>query len=310
MRAISGKHKGRLAAGMIAVAFFGAPAGAADSRAVPDFSGRWGRNAFDYERLPTGPIPIVNMRRVGKDAARPILGGGESLPLMGDWHNPNLKPEAAEVLRKRGLISLGGENFPDPSNQCYPFQPPYASTIQLALEMLQTGNEIVILYNQDDQVRHIHMNAPHPAHVTPSAMGDSVGHYEGDTLVIDTIGVETGPLAMIDRYGTPFSDRLHLVERYHLIDAKEAQADIKRHEAVAGRIGGPPGAIPVVLDYPKALRLDLTVDDPGVFYKPWSAQVTYLRSTLPWNEVVCAENHAEYYLGKDTAIPTAAKPDF
>ena len=54
------------------------------------------------------------------------------------------------VLRKRGLISLGGENFPDPSNQCYPFQPPYAFTIQLALEMLQTGNEIVCAENHTE----------------------------------------------------------------------------------------------------------------------------------------------------------------
>jgi hypothetical protein len=298
-------------AAALATVILSAPAtDATEAPVIPDFSGRWGRDAFDFERLSTGPAPIVNMRRVGTDAARLIVGGGESLPLTGDWHNPNLKPEAAEVLRKRGLISLGGENFPDPSNQCHPFQPPYAFTIQLALQMLQTRNEVVILYNQDDQVRHIHLNVPHPVHLIPSAMGDSVGHYEGDTLVVDTIGVETGPLAMIDRYGTPFSGRLHLVERYHLIDAKLAQADIARHQAVAGRIAGPPGGVPLDFGYPKALRLDVTIEDPGVFYQPWSAQITYLRAKLTWNELVCAENPTEYYLGKNTAVPTAAQPDF
>ena len=46
-------------------------------------------------------------------------------------------------------------------------------------------------------VRRVRMNQLHPAQVTPSWYGDSVGHYEGDTLVIDTVGVKTGPLAMV-----------------------------------------------------------------------------------------------------------------
>jgi hypothetical protein len=71
------------------------------------------------------------------------------------------------------------------------------------------------------------MNQPHPAKVVPSAHGDSVGHYEGDTLVIDTVGVKVGPYTMIDRLGTPYTEALHVVERYRLIDyeaAVEAQA--------------------------------------------------------------------------------------
>ena len=59
---------------------------------------------------------------------------------------------------------------------------------------------------------------PHPAHVTPSWYGDSVGHYEGDTLVIDTVGVKSGPFAMVDMYGTPYAAALHVVERYRLLD--------------------------------------------------------------------------------------------
>jgi hypothetical protein len=50
------------------------------------------------------------------------------------------------------------------------------------------------------------MNEPHPARVTPSWYGDSVGHYEGDTLVIDTIGVKIGPISMVDMYGTPHTE--------------------------------------------------------------------------------------------------------
>ena len=50
--------------------------------------------------------------------------------------------------------------------------------------------------------------------VTPAWYGDSVGHYEGDTLVIDTVGIKVGPFAMVDMYGTPHSAALHVVERY------------------------------------------------------------------------------------------------
>jgi hypothetical protein len=62
------------------------------------------------------------------------------------------------------------------------------------------------------------MNQPHPARVTPSWFGDSVGHYEGDALVIDTVGVKIGPFAMVDMYGTPHSPALHVVERCRLLD--------------------------------------------------------------------------------------------
>jgi hypothetical protein len=71
------------------------------------------------------------------------------------------------------------------------------------------------------------MNQPHPATVTPSWYGHSVGRYDGDTLVIDTVGIKSDrPFAMVDMYGTPYTKALHVVERYRLIDyeaAKEAQ---------------------------------------------------------------------------------------
>jgi hypothetical protein len=62
------------------------------------------------------------------------------------------------------------------------------------------------------------MNQPHPAQVAPSWYGDSVGRYEGDTLVIDTVGIKVGPYSMIDLYGTPYTNALHVVERYRLLD--------------------------------------------------------------------------------------------
>ena len=61
------------------------------------------------------------------------------------------------------------------------------------------------------------LNQTHPANVAPSWYGDSVGHYEGDTLVIDTVGVKVGPFAMLDMFGTPFTEALHVIERYRLL---------------------------------------------------------------------------------------------
>lgn len=88
--------------------------------------------------------------------------------------------------------------------------------------LLQQPDKITIVYDYDHQVRHVRMNEPHPSRVTPSWYGDSVGHWERDRLVIDTIGVKSGPFAMLDIYGTPYTDALHVVERYRLIDHEVA----------------------------------------------------------------------------------------
>jgi hypothetical protein len=139
-------------------------------------------------------------------------------------------------------------------------------------------------------------------------IGDSVGHYEGDTLVVDTVGIKTDrPAAMIDMYGTPYTQGLHVVERYRLIDyeaAKEAQERAGKENV---RI---PGWAPDPNYRGKGLQLQFTVEDEGVFTMPWSATVTYLRASIEWPEIVCAENTHEYYAGKDTAVPTSDKPDF
>jgi hypothetical protein len=160
----------------------------------------------------------------------------------------------------------------------------------------------------------VRMNQPHPAQVTPSWHGDSVGHYEGDTLVIDTVGIKVGRYTMIDRFGTPYTEALHVVERYRFLDyetAKEAQErGQKEWPAVP--------AYPVDPDYKgKGLQLEFTVEDEGVFTMPWTATITYRRALREvWDERICAENVQEYYAGhqyyseKDARVPTADKPDF
>jgi hypothetical protein len=282
------------------------PALADDESNSPDFSGRWGRNAFNFEAKAQGPKPLYNLKRLPNGANDP----GQ---LVGDYKNPILKPEAAEIVRKNGLLATAGLGFPDPSNQCRPYAPPFNYAMQLGVEILPKKDGFTLTYNQDDQVRRIRMNSQHPAGLKPSAMGDSVGHWEGDTLVVDTVGISHGPFTMIDRWGTPHSDALHIVERFRLIDGAQAKAAQESHEKADGRVGGVPGAMAINPDSNlKGLQVELTVEDPVYLTTPWAAFVTYRRLSdrMPWTEQVCAENPTEYYENAWIGLPKADRPDF
>jgi hypothetical protein len=139
--------------------------------------------------------------------------------------------------------------------------------------------------------------------------GHSVGWYEGDTLVVDTVGIKVAPFSTVDAFGTPHSKALHVVERYRLIDG-EAAAEIQRtHGAIPNRVNTPYGRGVVDPDTSKkGLQVEFTVEDPAVFTTPWSGQITYRRLIGDWPEAVCAEN--PHFLGTDAAIPMAHTSDF
>ena len=286
-----------------AVSMTGASAATQTAAPIPDFSGLWGRNAFDFEPAPHGPKPVDNLVRLPN-------GAGNASMLAGDHNNPLLKPEAAAIVKRRGELALSGASVPDPSNQCAPFAPPFTFSMELGVQLLQAKDHVTFLYNQDDQVRRIWMNRPHPKNLTPSPMGDSIAHYEGDTLVVDTVGVATGPLAMIDRYGTPRSSSAHIVERYRLIDGAAAKQAAERHI----RENGPMGLAGAVLVDPKysgkGLQLEIRIEDPGVFTTPWSAVVTYRRAIGPWLEQVCAEDSIDREQGRQPLMPVSPAADF
>jgi hypothetical protein len=289
--------------GQVVAPTIGPDSGTQRAVSIPDFSGIWGHPYWpSFEPPVSGPGPITNKLR-GPN------GAGNGVRLVGDYTAPILKPLAAEIVKKKGEMELNG-GAPTTYNQCWPQGVPFIF-FNYGMQMLQQPHQITILYSQD-QVRHVRMNEPHPAQVTPSWSGDSVGHYEGDTLVIDTVGVKTDrPFAMLDMYGTPYSQALHVVERYQLIDfeaAKEALARNAKENVLLS-----PGIIPLDFDpnyRGKHLQLQFTVDDPGVFTMPWSAAITYARPLGEWPEYACAENPHEYYSGKDAAVPRADKPDF
>ncbi len=290
-------------------AFAAGSAPAAPGASVPDFSGIW-THQWDpgFEALDSGPTAPVNLARLPD-------GRSNVAQLVGDWHNPILKPEAAETVRKLGEESKSHFGFHNPRNQCWPMGLPFVLSSN-GVQILDRGDHLMILYRQDHQVRHVRMNAPHPAKPVPSYYGDSVGHYEGDTLVIDTIALKPGPFAMLDWFGTPQSPGLHVVERYRLLDYDKAKDGIRR--AFRDNTINPAGVPPVTdLNYRgKWLQLLFTVDDPNVFTMPWSATVTYGPERPPpkglgaWPEYVCAENPYKYGTEEDVQVPTAKLADF
>lgn len=272
--------------------------------AVPDFSGAWAHPSLGFGPPLSGPGPVRNLSRLPS-------GAGNFDLLVGDYRSPILKPSAAEIVRQRGALSMSGHPFPDPDNQCLQNPVPYILW-NFDIEILQQPDKVTLIYEHDDDYREVRMNGTHPAKITPSIHGDSIGHYEGDVLVIDTVGVKLGPYRMLDRLGTPYTETLHVVERYRLIDFDAAMAAEERAEKEWPRVGDN-----VDRGYRgRGLQLEFRVEDPGVFTMPWSATQTYLRAARKaWEERICAENvqhdyEGHYYSDKDAHLPTAEKPDF
>jgi hypothetical protein len=265
---------------------------------------RWGKNVFNFEGMPSGPQPLRNLSR------RPD-GTGNAGQLVGDYNNPILKPAAAAEVKRQGEISKTGTAFQDPANQCAPQGPPWILR-QQEIRFMQERDQVTILYMLDGHVRRIRLNSTHPANVKPTWSGDSIGHYEGDTLVVDTIGMKLGPVTMSDNFGSPQSEAMHVVERYRVIDYAEAKAAFDANEKDFGRVDTANGnGVFIDFDYRgKGLQLEFIVDDPNVFTAKWGAKVTYLKAGGIWQEQVCAENTREYYDDIDTKIPAAEPPDF
>src|SRR5271154_6900986 len=191
-------------------------------------------------------------------------------------------------------MELSGTVHPSPHNQCWPEQTPFIFQSEFGMQMIQHKDKITLLYLSDHQVRHVRMYVPHSEHPTPSWQGESVGHYEGDTLVIDTIGQKVGPLSMADKYGTPISAALHVIERYRLIDGAVARDLQRKHESTYFGAGSSPatneyGRGDIDPDTTKpGLQVEITVDDPATFTTPWSALVTFRHVLGEWPEAVCA----------------------
>ena len=275
------------------------PANSEPGSSIPNLTGNWRHQSLPgFEPLAYGPTSLRNLSRAN--------GVSNYDQLVGDYRNPILKPAAADIVKKFGELSKAGITYPSPANQCWPEPVPYIFKT-FGMEMLQENDQVTFLYDEGPDVRRVRLNQSHPARVAPSWYGDSVGHYEGDTLVIDTVGTRTDrPYPMLDLYGTPYTRSLHVVERYRLITYEEAQDGLKREATENRRIAGD-------LDpnyRGKFLQVTFTVEDEGVFTTPWSATITYRPGREPFSEAVCAENQHEYYNNGDSNVPKADRLDF
>jgi hypothetical protein len=179
-------------------------------------------------------------------------------------------------MKKDNDEVLAGKIGYTPGSSCKPSGVPVFMLDGGPFYFVQTPKEVQIIASEDSQVRHIYMNVPHSKNPKPSWYGESVGHYEnGDTLVIDTIGLNTE--TFVDQFRTPHTDKLHVVERWHLVN------------------GG------------TTIEIEVTIDDPDTFNQPWKGMVRLQRGQQPFTEFVCAEGNLNLF---DYGIPKADKPDF
>jgi hypothetical protein len=279
------------------------PARGAETAAVPNFAPDdttgWLAQDDEFIPPPSGPGPIVS------DPAHPYVSFYKfpSNPRpsfrVADLSNPILLPWTRERLRKVNERSLSGQVVAIPKERCWPVGVPTFLVLPATpVYFLQTPKEVLMIWMQDHQVRRVSLNVPHSANPKPSWYGESVGHYDGDTFVVDTIGITIN--TFVDNYQTPHSEQLHVIERFHMIDQG------------------------------KTLEVNVHVEDPGAFTTPWDAMQRYKRvepgvadvtdafnalsSTSragPILEASCAENPNSLFGAEGASpIPQTEKPDF
>jgi hypothetical protein len=203
--------------------------------ATPDFSGVWNamRNNYDFSSFSKGDPPMTPWGQEQFNKAKPSQG-------------------------PRG-VTLSETN--DMVYKCTPAGMPYIYLQLFPMQIVQTPKEVIEIFESDHTVRHIFIDGrKHPDDLTPTYNGHSIGHWEGDTLVVDTIGMN-GKL-WLDRLGHPESDQMHIVERIRRTDTN-------------------------------TLQVDFTFDDPKSYPKPWTAVLRFqLRPGWEIMEDVCEDNYA------------------
>jgi len=264
-----------------ACAALAAGAAAQPKASPPDFSSNnaaWLTFFVDFSIVPGTTSPLRNdpaHPRVSNQEA--ALTGKQPNYFIADLANSTiLKPWVVERMKKDNAEVLAGKIGFTPHSSCaaagvpgfhlYGFQPLY---------FVQTPKEVVMIYSNDQQVRRVYLDVPHSANPKPSWYGESVGHYEGDTLVVDTIGLNDK--TFVDNFRTPHTEKLHVVERIKLVDGD------------------------------KKMQVDITFEDPDAFNAPWSVIQRYDRVQRQMDEEICAENNQHLF---DYHIPVSDKPDF
>jgi hypothetical protein len=119
-------------------------------------------------------------------------------------------------MKKDNDEVLAGKIAYSPAQSCKPQGIPDYLLSPGPFIFLQTPTKVIIVEESSQQWQHIYLNVSLSENPKPSWFGESVGHYEGDTLVVDTIGLNSKTFVDTDR--TPHTEKLHVEERWHLID--------------------------------------------------------------------------------------------
>src|SRR5215470_132188 len=221
----------------------------------PDLTGVWQGGSTQrgsWEEANTG----TGVGGSGRDAAAPVALSSNDRPAGRDGapYQPWAAQKVLEAFNRRGID--------DPTSKCLPAGIP--RTIMLGLfpqQIVQTPTQIIMLYEYMNVYRVVPLNAKHPDDLLPSYMGNSVGHFEGDTLIVDVTGFNDK--TWLAGTGTFHSDALHITERYTRVDKDR-------------------------------INYEVTMEDPNVFTKPWTLHSTMmLREGTRLEEYVCAENNID-----------------
>jgi hypothetical protein len=228
--------------------------------------------------LPLGFLPMLAPGLLAAPqaaAATPDLTGIWSPPGTPKGFLPyNFSPEAPPPMQpwavKRcelvgcgtGPLGRANDDNMDPYlTSCAPYGIPRLMNHVGPFEILQSKNRVLILFETTNAIRQIWMDGRgHPEDLDPSWLGHAIGHWEGTTLVVDTVGLTDK--SWLDTAGHPHSDALHVVERIRRVD----------HDTLENR---------------------LTFDDPKTYTRPWSSTIVYkLRSGADWSlkeDIVCED---------------------
>jgi hypothetical protein len=271
--------------------------------ARPDFQSPTGWYSYSRDFIPpasgAGPVVVDPAHpHVTNDEFRST--GRQPTQAVADLNNPILQPWVREVLRKRNEVALSGKPALSRGASCWPgsITAFINSPMTNPMFFVQGPNVVVMIKTSGNEVRHVHLTDKHSANVKPSWSGESIGHYEGDTLVIDTIGMNDK--TTVDGFGTPHTTQMHVIERFHRIDNGNE------------------------------LEVNIRVEDPGAFTMPWNAIQRYRQYEAavrkvpierlaqlasgeegPLREVRCAENPNSFFPGIEALpVPQAKIADF
>ena len=195
-------------------------------------------------------------------------------PPMTPWAKERMK------LNKPSFGPNGVADSNDPVNPttidavgCFPPGVPRVYLHPFPMEIVQTPGRVLMIYEFNHFVRQIFTDGrKHSTDLGPTWMGDSIGKWEGDTLVADTIGFNDK--TWLDRAGHPHSEDLHLVERFRRVDAN-------------------------------TLTIDLTIEDPIAYKRPLNSQLTF-QVKPNWNitEMICEDNatYNEYLKNEEKPV--------